>query len=61
LKKSPKVAAGFFVISRRILIDAPGKNKMNIIALRYELTGTCQENEHCRKERTILMSPVGCF
>jgi hypothetical protein len=49
------------VISRRILIDAPGKDKMNIISLRYELTGICQENEHCRKERTILMSPVGCF
>jgi len=57
LKKSPNVAAGF-VISRRQ--GAPGKDKMNIIALRYEVTGTCQENEHCRKERTILMSPVGC-
>jgi len=47
------------VISRRDK-PAPGKDKMNIIALSYELTGTCQENEHCRKERTILVSPVGC-
>jgi len=48
------------VISRRDK-RAPGKDKMNIIALSYELTGTCQENEHCRKEKTILMSPVGCL
>lgn len=47
------------MISRRDK-RAPGKDKMNIIALSYELTGTCQENEHCRKERTILVSPVGC-